>query len=594
MNAFCVLSTKEEETYTSENVNVLDKLSNSFEAEAGFNLSTTGMMDYICPDWIDTNNKGEAKGSLGGSISWKWTLTSKGKFASDLQKLYKNSPDGLDDIFPVLNNKVKYFVSAPSTFIKMFKGNYFENALQKATSKMSGNYKVNEAFKIEQQETDKIEFNMSIPLAKWSVLGVGINAALDCGLAVDVSYYPTENYYSISDKRFFPVVLRSNKTLSTLTKELTTYLKNKFNSIFNDKDKEEICGHAGSIFDLDESELEEQFKELTNKNKPHFPGGGGGRAWVKRRAPQLVGIQQNDICTMSFSVNENTKNFDKGTKISSLHFYPMGRLLGVTDKNDTLFVVSEVFELSAIKGTDTLSTTKKGKMKLETTIGADDLTPFGLPENTPLDVYQADEGSEIWHYVGSAGKVLEVNRLGKYMMATSIKNDIIAPEIIADLDEKTGLLHIKVNENIGLRVNTLEVLVNGELREINMINESNFELQLNPEDLDYMLVIDINVYDLAGNKGNLVLIYNIDKPEMDDIEEHQMDSNATINLARRTLTVDGATPGAFVTVYSIDGVIQKKAATDADGHATIDLNSVLEGVYIVTLSDGKAKKFYVK
>lgn len=180
------------------------------------------------------------------------------------------------------------------------------------------------------------------------------------------------------------------------------------------------------------------------------------------------------------------------------------------------------------------------------------------------------------------------------MMATSIKNDIVAPEIIADLDDKTGLMHIKVNENIGLRINTLQVLVNGELREVEMINESNFELQLSKEDIEYMLVVDISVYDLAGNKGSQFLIFNIDKPEPSDIEEKQIDNKTEIQLNRRTLTVNGATPNATVTVYAINGLVQAKEQTDVNGQATIDLNSLLEGVYIITTSNGKAKKFYVK
>ena len=541
-----------------------------------------------------TESTFDISGGLG--VAWKWKMSSEGNFAKDLQNWAKTHPEYVSDLYPALgNSNKKYVIEAPCFIYHMLKGNYLETALYDATSHMTGNYPVKDAFKVEQQEIDKAELKFSLPLAQFLLIDV----KLDCGLSLDVSYYPTVSYYSVADKRFFPVVIRSNKSLATMVKNATSYVSSWFDKAFSNNDKEEINDTyirmndvygRGAVAGFNQTfTIEGLEHDYTKDTDAYYVQS------IKRRQPRLFEKKQTDICTFTFTLNDGVENFKDGTNLEFSHFYPAGDLLGITNKGDTLFVVSEVCQLSANDGSQSLKTTQKGNFKLGSYIGADDLTPFGFSDNQALDVYYSEAGSkDTWYYVGPAGKNLEVNKMGKYMMATSIKNDVIAPEIIADLDEKTGLLHIKVNENIGLRVNTLEVLVNGELREINMINESNFELQLNPEDLDYMLVIDINVYDLAGNKGNLVLIYNIDKPEMDDIEEHQMDSNATINLAGRTLTVDGATPGAFVTVYSIDGVIQKKAATDADGHATIDLNSVLEGVYIVTLSDGKAKKFYVK
>ncbi len=84
------------------------------------------------------------------------------------------------------------------------------------------------------------------------------------------------------------------------------------------------------------------------------------------------------------------------------------------------------------------------------------------------------------------------------------------------------------------------------------------------------------------------------KPNPTEIHEVRDDKNAGINLTGRALTVKGASPKTIVTVYSIDGLVQAKEKTDAKGHAQINLNNLLKGVYIVTLSDGISKKFHVK
>ena len=83
-------------------------------------------------------------------------------------------------------------------------------------------------------------------------------------------------------------------------------------------------------------------------------------------------------------------------------------------------------------------------MKLDTYIGADDLTPFGFSETQPLDVYYSSDNGEIWRNIGPAGTTLMVDSLGAYMLGIPISNDTEAPQISAILNEETGLMHLHV------------------------------------------------------------------------------------------------------------------------------------------------------
>ena len=580
--ASVVMSTKEEEMYTTESRQTLDKISNSLQTEASFKLSTSSLREYLCPEWCSAN-EGKQTLSLGGSIAWKWKISSKGAFASDLQKLAKYSPQIVSTLYPALNHKnTKYIIEAPHSFVSLMKGNTLDNALRFVTLQpmFSGKtYDVKDAFKIETQETNKVFINASIPLAKWEILGVGIDVTLDCGLSLDVAYYPTESYYSVSDKRYCPVVIRNNRTLSSLIKNLTEDIKDRFNRAFGIEDKKAISNHAGKVFDLQESQLSSMIKELSNKNKPHNTG--GGTAWTKRRAKRLIGVNQEDICTFAFSVNDQTQNFDEGTNISLSHFYPMGKLLGITDQNDTLFVVSEVFDLKAVQGTDTLKTTKNGKIKLETHVGADDLTPFGFSLNTPMAIYQAEPGSstDSWHYVGQAGTDIMVDKLGYYMIATSIKNDMIAPEIFADLYTDTGILHFNVTDNIAIRTNSFKVYVNGEVKDATMLSESIFEVQLNSEELNYKLDINVSVYDLAGNKTEIRQIFQIDKPEKPLFENSvpETDISQLDNIIY--ITRQNGKPGDMLTIP-----VNMKNSIEVEGF-NFDLY-LPDGISFLTDSDG--------
>ena len=569
------MSSKQEEMYSDIYYKNLAKISNTFEAEAGIKLSSTFLTDYLCEGWAQKDEKGKYTISLSGGVAWKNKMTSKGTFANALQNIV---PQALSSsLYPALGKgKLAFCIATPFNILAKLNNDYLSNQMRQISSLLYGNYPVKDALKIESQYTEKAVFKGSFPLLKFSVLGQGIDVTFDCGLGVDIAYYPDETYYSVSDKMFCPVVIRDNQTLASILKQFTSWLSDKFNNMFGDDEKKEICLHAKRMNFYDES-LSARLQELTNKNRPHYTGTDD---YVKRRAPRLLGVKQDDICTFSFNLNDGNPNFNNDTKVKSSHYYPMGKLLGITNQNDTLFVVSEVLSLSATQGTDTLKTTQNGTMKLETHVGADDLTPFCLSLDTPIGVYYSEEGKDIWQYLGDAGNTLNVNKMGSYMMATSIKNDLTAPSIYVDFFEKPRLLCFEFSDNIAIRKNSMTVYVNGEAREIQLTGPMSFEVKLTEDDMNYRLNVEAYVYDLAGNKGELIQVFQTDKPVKIVTDDNQIDIT-DISTLDNVIYINplSAKPGEELTLS-----VNMKNAVPMEGFS-FDL-TLPEGMSFVVDEDG--------
>ena len=585
--AYFAMKVKEKEMYRTNERKTLDVISNSLSTEYGVKLSTDQLVDYLCPEWVDANTeKAGGKGTLnisgGYGLTWDWKMSSKGTWANHLLNLSKKHGEIVGNIFPVLYNDDN-IIHAPSTYFNILTDNTdLYDALDYAASQANASYLINESFKIEQQEKEKLYLKCSIPIAKWWLIDI----AVDLGGSIEASYYPSVTYYGVADRRFFPVVLRKSDKFANSVKGFTSWFSENIEKAFSDQDKEQISNEAQNLSDWQEEELGSAWCEITNNGKGHSisgAGGGGVSSWIKRRAPKLDGIQQDDICTFSFGLNEDGQNFNDGIKLYSSHYYPTGKLLGITDQNDTLFVVSEVFDVTAVQGNDSLKHTQQGYMRMKTYVGADDLTPFGFAEDMPLDVYYSEAGSDIWSYVGPAGSTLMVDKLGSYMMATSIKNDVIAPEITMDFDETTRLLLLNVSDNIALRTKSLKVYVNGESKEVGMINESNFEVQLNPEDMDYRLDVYVSAYDLAGNRGDVTQMFNLDKPEKVSMQ-NQPDTD--ISQLENTLYIEpvSATAGSEVILS-----VKMKNKIEAEGFQ-FDLE-LPEGVSVAKDADGYAEAY---
>lgn len=461
-------------------------------------------------------------------------------------------------------------------------------------------YDLKEALKIEETVTSEMDMNVKINVfdfgsAKFS-FDTGVTLGID-NRSSDVSYF------SLPDRRFFTVVQRPTISIEQVKDWLLDFITRKVTEAFMENDDGILNGvqwladETSWIWDNPVGDAVEDYILYPIARLSMSDRNNAIARHAMLRHPKLAEIEQKDICQFSLGINKDIQNFNPGVNLKLSHYYPAGDLLGITEPGDTLFVVSDVIHISAFQDADTLTHTQKGDFSIEGISGADDLTPFGFPDDTPLDVYYAQEGDgeDVWQYLGPAGMTIMTDKMGKYMMATSIKNDVVAPEILADLDEEAGIIHIKVNENIGLRVNTLNVLINGMRRDVTAINESNFEIRLTTEDMEYMLTLYVTINDLAGNQGSLFQIFNIDKDDPDDIKTVETkDDKTAIYLSKNVLKVEGSEPNATIMLFSLKGDVIVNDKTDNSGKAQIRLNHLPAGIYVVTLSNGKAKKFMIK
>lgn len=564
--------------------------------------------------------------SWGGKSTSSFKLSSKDAWATYIGNIVNSSSKDKDLaylLYPQL--KHSYVFCSPGEIFGFWNRPPM-GALQTLASKAPdpSKFKLSDAFKVEQTLSSEVSVGVKIPIAEW------LHFSLDVGASLELENKPTASYYSIMDNRFMPVSIHPTTTTKQIRNWALKKVCNELIGLF-DNDRNEIepiyrmqdvygVGSISSIgmhYEVPGLSYENTEDDNTNTddNGDIDGGGGDGSSWARQNAryhyglndfnsdyaryiigknPRLGTKKQTDICIFTFGINNDVQNFDEGVQFDFPHYYPAGSLYGITNQGDTLFVVSEVVDIVAHKGDETLTKAQRGEFEITGHVGVDDLTPFGFSEDQPLDVYYSDADSNIWHYVGPAGTPLKVDKCGSYMMATSIKNDTENPQIVATLDDQTGIMHVNISDNIGVDLSTLQVFVNGEQKEVLMINQSNFELMLSEEEMKYMIVVNIIAKDLAGNQGYLFQIFNIDKPDYTGIDDKQVNKKAEIKLNKRKLTVDGASPKAIVTIYSIDGLVQERTKTDDNGHTEISLNRLSEGVYIVTLSDGKSKKFHIK
>ena len=619
---------KHEELFDSSDQ--LSEVSQSIAFSSGRDISANGV---TLGNW--------KPGSYSAGISNKTTLksVSKGDWAQFLARisvsdgsesyvrtllqaigLDKNNPeDYRQQVFKVFPNLARntIFCSPAEIYNAWAPQNGQWQSYEQALSNLAAitpnpkNYKLKEACKF--QKTITSEFDMDADVKLYEKKDIGFEIGFKGGVTFGITNFPSEEiYFSVPDRRLFTVVQRPHTDVKNVYDGAMTYIADLIYKTFTDninsikKAWDDVCKVAGYLYDPVKKAwityVEQEATEWTVDNiivpaVMHYvnPKNDVNARHAMHRHPRLAEKRQEDICRFSFSINNEQTNFDSDVEIQTSNHYPAGDLFGVTDQGDTLFVVSEVVNIMGIQGADTLSHAQYGQFIVEGMTGSDDLTPFGFREDQPLDVYYSEEGSEIWHYLGPAGTTLYTDKLGAYMMATSIKNDPLAPVVEATLNDDAYILHIHVSDNIAVRTSSLRVYINGEAREVTMLSESDFEVQLTSKDMDYMMTVFVTANDLAGNQGRLFQMFNMDKPDsIEQIEDGQDVDNTQIHLSKNLLKVENAEPGITVSLFSLKGEMIAKGETDGFGKAQIRLAHLPAGIYVATLSNGKAKKFSVK
>ena len=601
-------SMKHEEMY-NKSTSALEEVSQQMSLSSSWDFSTENIQigDILTDGWKPLDF------SLGYTSKYTQKVSSTGDWARFLhrQVISENQyKDVVLKVFPNLSYKT-YF--APPYQIYNTWQNDFDQPLA-TLARITPNpesYKLKDALKFERTVSSEFDASVSVKVydfTNWCKFYI------DTDLNLELENKSNDSYFSVPDRRTFDIVLRPTTSIKEVAGSTVKYAGEKIYQAFKDEYQgimkawdlvidsyNVLVDEYGNLKQLIDNSVGDQVEDFMVPVFYHYyklrDWINGDRVKARRiilRNPALEEKEQEDICRFSFGINKGTNNFNPGVRIETPHHYPAGALLGITDQGDTLFVVSEVVNLMAIQGTDTLSTSQNGQFELKGIAGADDLTPFGFREDQPLDVYYSEDDSKIWHYVGPAGTTLYTDKLGAYMMATSIKNDPLAPVVEATFNDGAYTLHIHVSDNIAVRTSSLRVYINGEARDFTMLSESDFEVELTSKDVDYMMTVFVTADDLAGNQGRLFQIFNLDKPESIENVEQESEKQAEIHLSKRLLKVENAEPNITVTLFSLKGEIVAKGETDNLGKVQIRLNHMPSGIYIVTLSNGKSKKFSVK
>lgn len=612
-NVSCAFSVKSEELFDKKS-GKLKEISHEMSLENRWDLSFNKLQIPWNP--IDAN---EAK--IGVTSTSTSKFVSKEDWATYVGEIAKSSPGSQDakyvySLYP--NLKFTTLFTTPGEIFSFWMRPP-EGALNKLMSKASDptKFKLKDALKIEHTLSSDLTMAVNIPIFDWKLLKFSI----DVGATLGLYNKPTVSYYSVEDKSFFPLSVHPTTSIYSITGWLLHELAEKLASIF-DNDKNDIVNYipmddaygeglvlgTKTFYDVpglphyDESlDLTQPMFLYNDDINPGEGGGGGGGSsfmprrdtnkssgmahymldnfendyakYIIRRHPRLGERIQRDICSFTFCFNDGVQNFDEGMRIKIPHYYPAGDLLAITNDGDTVFVVSEVCNVIAQYGDSVFKKTQRGEFEITGYVGADDLTPFGFPENQHLDVYYCEDGSKIWQYVGPAGMPLKVDKLGAYMMAISIKEDVESPNITAMFNEETGLMHINVSDNIGVRVNSLQVYVNGERKEVVMINEANFELLLSEEELMDTIMVNISIEDLAGNQGSLTQMFNVNPHLL--LGDVNGDKDINVNDVMMIVShILGTTPSNFI-----------KRNADLDRNESIDVKDLMQVVYIILYNE---------
>ena len=492
------IKTEEEEFYSNEQKTSLSEISHTISQTSGWEFN----LDSWRIKWFNFKPI-DAGASYTTTSDLK--LSSKGNWASYLQSI-ASKESLVSCIYPGVS--CKSLISPVQQLFGIYEQD-FGLALSEISAKVSdpSKYPLDETLVLEQTNSSELKARVSIPIAKW------LNLHLNLGVSFESECYPTKSYYSVQERRFFPVIIRPSTSLSDIVDYFTSDLGKGIEDGFYEhkdeltKDWAELSSKvgAGSVAQMPAEIV------ISNEGKERPLLSHGIPSRIRRRHPLLAATRQKDISTFRFTIDAKDC-FDGKTELSSNFFYPAGDLFAITDEQDTLFVVSDVFNLNAELDGEELQIAPYSSFLLDTHSGADDLTPFGLPATLPLGIYHSDADSNIWHYIGPADTPVMVDQLGSYILATSVKNDTKQPELLMSFNEESSSLFITASDNIGIRVESLQVMINGNYYEAEVVGDGLYAISLTNEDLQYRLDVYASIYDIAGNKFETYQLFQVDKP----------------------------------------------------------------------------------
>ena len=303
---------------------------------------------------------------------------------------------------------------------------------------------------------------------------------------------------------------------------------------------------------------------------------------------RLKSAPQNNYSILTFDIPGDVKAFNLDTELSIQYFYPGGELLGITEDNDTVVFISDVFFLDAVFGTDTLKAAPNGNFTLKNTVGSDDLTTLSLNPESPVSVFYKAHGSALWHNLGAANSTLSVNGLGTYALGVDIGNDTVPPVITIEKEKDSKIVFVQVTDNIGVNWKSVNIVCNGTIRSFTKDANGLLTFTLSDDEYDKELFVNVTVTDLSKNTNQIQKSFNV----LSGIE-NVINANYFIlypNPAKSTITIELPQAVMFdkIEILDITGKVMLKL--NVINKQVIDIDVFPRGVYFVR-SGNHSQKF---
>jgi len=216
---------------------------------------------------------------------------------------------------------------------------------------------------------------------------------------------------------------------------------------------------------------------------------------------QLRQSKQTDKSIIEFHIPGNMQSFYNDTEVKLEWFYPGGELMGKTESQDTIVVISDLFFLRAYHKWDTLAVAPLGNFKVYATVGNDDLAFLDLNSSYPVSVYyqSLQDTTSTWQLIGSVNDSIEIDKLGMYSLGVSVNSDKEPPVIAINKEEDASTVEITITDNMAIYWKNTFVLINGIVTEY-VRNGSKLLVDLDEEQAKQDIYVMVYASDLARNE----------------------------------------------------------------------------------------------
>ncbi len=221
---------------------------------------------------------------------------------------------------------------------------------------------------------------------------------------------------------------------------------------------------------------------------------------------------------IEISFKDDGSVFSNNTEVSYKYYFPEGAVKGLElNTEDTIQFISDLVYFNAVRNLDTLKVTEGNSFKLQTTLGDDDLTFFGLTGNENIQVFHRAVDSDYWTPIGKSEQSITFNELGTFALGIKLSSDDITSPTFEMLDslfcgiDDEVIFSIKDNDS-GVDWQNVKVFVDDYLVIANR-DELNDKVFIRPEDLldasktllPYEIIYSDNIGNEATATGNLKL-----------------------------------------------------------------------------------------